>query len=190
MVKWYTADPHFGHENIMTFCRRPFRNTKGMDNTIIRNLWSCVGPEDELWILGDFADPRGACSPTWLMTIFDQLPGKSKHFVTGNHDYETVLKLPWDSVNALVEVPDGPKKQRNTLCHYPLLTWNYSRRGALNLFGHVHNNWLGSRNSINVGVDVWDFMPVRFEDIEERAKTLPINKYWEEVEPGLRSRER
>ncbi len=48
MVKWYTADPHFGHENILKFCKRPFKNTDEMDNAIIRNLWSCVQPEDEL----------------------------------------------------------------------------------------------------------------------------------------------
>nr|WP_309504499.1 metallophosphoesterase [uncultured Roseovarius sp.] len=183
MVKWYTADPHFGHENILKFCKRPFKNTDEMDNAIIRNLWSCVQPEDELWILGDFAAPRGANSPTWLMSIFEKLPGKSRHFVTGNHDREAVLQLPWDSVNSLVEVQDGPKNQKHTLCHYPLLTWNHSRRGALNLFGHVHDNWKGSRNSINVGVDVWDFMPVRFEDIARRAQTLPVNAHWHDVEP-------
>lgn len=184
MVKWYTADPHFGHENIMTFCKRPFRNTKGMDNTIIRNLWSCVGPEDELWILGDLVGPKGYKDPEWLASIFEQMPGKSKHFVTGNHDGDSTLSLPWDSVHNLVEVQDGPKNQRNTLCHYPLLTWNHARRGALNLFGHVHDNWKGSRNSVNVGVDVWDFMPVRYDDIVKRAKTLPVNAHWHELEPS------
>lgn len=183
MVKWYTADPHFGHENIITFCERPFPDTEAMDKTILENLWSCVGPEDELWILGDFAHTRGLHSPTWLKTIFEALPGRSKHVVIGNHDCQAVRDLPWDSVSTLVEVRDGPNRQKHTLCHYPLLTWNHARRGALNLFGHVHDNWKGSRNSVNVGVDVWDFMPVRYEDIQRRAETLPVNAHWHDVEP-------
>jgi calcineurin-like phosphoesterase family protein len=63
-----------------------------------------------------------------------------------------------------------------------MITWNHARRDALQFLGNVHNNWKGSRNSVNAGVDVWDYMPVRFEDIARRAKTLPVNKHWGDVE--------
>jgi calcineurin-like phosphoesterase family protein len=63
-----------------------------------------------------------------------------------------------------------------------MITWNHARRQALHMFGHVHNNWAGSRNAVNVGVDQWDFTPVRFEDIARRAKKLPQNKHWIDVE--------
>lgn len=66
-----------------------------------------------------------------------------------------------------------------------LITWNHARRGALQLFGHVYNNWHGSRNSVNVGVDVWNFMPVTFDDIARRARKLPPNKHWGDVEHGV-----
>jgi hypothetical protein len=39
---------------------------------------------------------------------------------------------------------------------------------------------------VNVGVDVWDFMPVRFEDFARRAKSLPVNKHWQDVEHNAR----
>jgi len=35
---------------------------------------------------------------------------------------------------------------------------------------------------VNVGVDVWDFVPVTFADIARRAKKLSPNKHWEDVE--------
>ncbi|WP_299869091.1 hypothetical protein [uncultured Roseobacter sp.] len=69
-----------------------------------------------------------------------------------------------------------------------MITWNHARRQALHMFGHVHNNWLGSRNAVNVGVDVWHFMPVSFEQIAERAKRLPPNKHLADVEPGIAER--
>jgi calcineurin-like phosphoesterase family protein len=39
---------------------------------------------------------------------------------------------------------------------------------------------------VNVGVDVWDFMPVSFNEIVTRAKKLPKNKHWNDVEPRAR----
>ena len=116
--------------------------------------------------------------------MFEQLPGAKKHLVVGNHDFAPTLTLPWDTISQMAEVRDGPNRQAHTLCHYPLITWNHARRQALHLFGHVHNNWFGSRNAVNVGVDVWNFMPVSFEQVAERAAELPPNKHFEDVEPG------
>lgn len=48
--------------------------------------------------------------------------------------------------------------------------------------GHVHGRWRGSRNAVNVGVDVWDFRPVRIADIQRRARKLPVNRHWADVE--------
>lgn len=186
MTIWYTSDTHFGHENILAHCKRPFSTVAQMDAALIENMWKVVGPEDQLWILGDFAFGAGAKDPAYLESIFLQLPGAEKHLIIGNHDLAPTLQLPWTSVSHLVELPDGPNGQANTLCHYPMITWNHARKGALQLFGHVHNNWKGSNNSVNVGVDVWDFMPVSFNDIARRAKTLPKNKHWDDVEPRSR----
>jgi calcineurin-like phosphoesterase family protein len=182
MTNWYTADPHFGHENAISFCKRPFGSAEEMDNTLLKNLWSKVGSDDDLWIVGDFAFGPKARNPGYVEGIFKELPSVQKHLIVGNHDLEPALALPWDSIAHLAEVRDGPHNQAHTLWHYPMITRNHARRQALQLFGHVHNNWRGSRNSINVGVDVWDFMPVRFEEIVERARSLPVNEHWADVE--------
>ncbi|WP_299425818.1 metallophosphoesterase [uncultured Shimia sp.] len=184
MKNWYTADCHFGHGNVIKFCGRPFETVDEMDAAIIENMWKVVGPEDRLFILGDFAFGARTKERAFLEHMFAQLPGAERHLVVGNHDQKQTLELPWDTVSQVSEVRDGPHQQRNTLCHYPLITWNHARRGALQMFGHVHGNWLGSRNSVNVGVDVWDFAPVDFDAVQRRASTLPPNKHWHDVEPG------
>lgn len=184
MTHWYTADLHFGHEAIIQHCNRPFASADEMDRVLLRNLNETVQDQDDLWILGDFAWSRKAKkSPEWLTGLFAQLPGSRKHLIVGNHDHEATRALPWDSVSYLLDHRDGPAKQPVTLCHYPMLTWNYSRYGALQLFGHVHNNWAGSSNSINVGVDLWDFAPTTLADAIQRASTLPENQHWKNVEP-------
>jgi len=182
MTNWYTAHTHFGHEAVIEHCRRPFHSAEHMDQGLIENLWSKIGPRDDLWIVGDFAFGPKAKDVRYLNTIFRQLPGVRKHLIIGNHDLAPTLSLPWDSISALAEVRDGSPAQSHTLCHFPMMTWNHARKGALQLFGHTHKAWRGSRNSVNVGVDVWDFLPVRFEDAARRARSLPINKHWQDVE--------
>ena len=186
MTNWYTSDTHFGHENVIRFCNRPFDNIEQMDKCIIESLTAHVGPEDDLWILGDFAFGPKAKESSYLSEVFEQLPGARKHLIVGNHDQAPTLALPWESTSHIAEVRGGPKNQAHTLCHYPRITWNHARREAMQLFGHVHNNWLGSKNSVNVGVDVWDFAPVRFDDIAHRAQSLPVNKHWADVERNTR----
>jgi calcineurin-like phosphoesterase family protein len=214
MAHWFTADPHFGHDNIVASCARPFRDAEHMTAVLIERLWERVGEGDDLWILGDFAFGPRAKDEAWLAMLFHQLPGARKHLVTGNHDGPATLALPWDSVSALVELPLGPDDRRSggaraatrgdakgatgadgpssptspaipslALCHYPMLTWPGARKGGLQLFGHVHAHWPGSRNSVNVGVDLWDFRPVSAQDAAARARTLPVNKHWADVEP-------
>ena len=176
VVHWYSADPHFGDAGIRAFFDRPFATVVAMDAAMLARLTERVGPEDDLWIIGDFAMPELA------ERIFRAVPGR-KHLVRGNHDPDELLALDWTSIHDLVEVQDG--ELRFVLCHYPLMTWNGVRDGAINLFGHVHTNWQGADNQVNVGVDCWDFAPVTRGDALRRAVGLPENQVWRGVEQQL-----
>lgn len=184
MVHWYTADPHFGHANIIRYCGRPFRSAPEMDAALLAAYAAAVGPDDDLWVIGDLCLGDYLRDDAALGRLFAALPGR-RHLVTGNHDSAAVTGLPWDSVRDIAEIDDGGV--RAVLCHYPLMTWPGAREGAVHLFGHVHHNWAGTRLSINVGVDQWAFAPVRMEDILVRARTLPVSLYWEQLEPGART---
>ena len=188
MAHWYTADPHFGHDAILAHAGRPFRSIEHMDATLIERMWSRVGPEDDLWIVGDFAFGRKAKDEGWLLGLFGQLPGARKHLITGNHDLAPTLALPWDSIAPMAEVPDTEAERPVTLCHYPMITWNHARKGALHFFGHVHGNWRGSSNAVNVGVDVWDYAPVNAREAAARARSLPPNRHWQDAEPRAKAR--
>lgn len=176
----YTAYPHFGHERIIEFCGRPFRNVAEMDAMILANYQSAVSPDDDLWIVGDLAVCRGQDAPR-LESMLASIQCR-KHLIVGNHDKAWIRRLSaWDSVHDFLEIRD--EGRRVVLCHYPLITFPGARHGAINLFGHVHQNWQGSRNSVNVGVDCWNFGPVTMPDIAERAAKLPVNPIWPLVEP-------
>lgn len=179
-MNYYTADPHFFHERILEFCDRPFTSISEMNGRILAHYQASVGPDDDLWIVGDVAMVRSDIADQ-LSAMLQSIPGR-KHLVIGNHDKPWIRALPvWESVHDMVEVIDDGT--RLTLCHYPMITWPGARRGALQLFGHVHQNWRGSRNAVNVGVDVWDFKPVTIREIRKRAAGMPVNPLWSKVEP-------
>ena len=181
-MHWFTADPHYGHDRIIGFCNRPFPDTATMNAHLLAECQARVGPDDDLWILGDFTAGRASdAQRRTVRGMFHALPGR-KHLIRGNHDPDWVRDLPWDSVAETADIVVD--KRRLFLCHYPMITWPGARHNGLQLFGHVHQNWRGSRNSVNVGVDVWNFRPVTLAEIARRAARLPVNAHWDQVEPG------
>ncbi len=73
-------------DSIIPNARRPFRYVEHMTAVLIERLWDRVGPDDDLWIIGDFAYGPKAKDEDWLMGIFSQLPGSRRH----------LLVLKWD----------------------------------------------------------------------------------------------
>ncbi|MEP4194442.1 MAG: hypothetical protein ABJL99_02280 [Aliishimia sp.] len=57
-----------------------------MDGILLENMWKVVKPEDDLWIIGDFACSAPAKEVSYLHQIFNELPGARQHLIVGNHD--------------------------------------------------------------------------------------------------------
>ena len=150
---WFTADTHFGHGAARAFHRRPFAATAEMDAAMAERWNAAVGPDDEVWHLGDFA--VGHPAPGALLA---SLHGR-KHLVTGNNDPAPIAALPgWASVSPYMEMElDGISL---VLCHYAFRTWRGMGQGALNLHGHSHGRLRRQAQQFDVGVDVRDFRPV------------------------------
>ena len=53
MKTFVISDPHFGHKNIINYCRPEFSSTEEMDGLIIKNWNKVVNPEDVVFVLGD-----------------------------------------------------------------------------------------------------------------------------------------
>lgn len=168
MTTYYIADTHFGHENIIRFCDRPFDNVQDMNCVIVENWNARVRPDDEVWIVGDFAY-RSAESPTGILR---ELNGR-KHLILGNHDFKWIKNVQLDrwfeSVDMMAQTED--EGRRIVLCHYPLMT---VPRHFVNVFGHIHNDRSAGywsllstmENSLNAGVEVNGYQPVTLVELE------------------------
>ena len=160
MAVFFTSDTHFGHAGALSRFRRPFASVTDMDAAMAANWNATVGPDDDVWHLGDFALHR---KPDEMAALLERLHG-TKHLITGNNDGPATRTLPgWASVQDYAELLLG--ERRLILCHYAFRTWNGMYKGALNLHGHSHGQLKGMTRQYDVGVDVWNFRPVTVDEI-------------------------
>ena len=171
---FFTSDTHFGHENIIKYCDRPWAGPVSMNNALIDN-WNKVVPEDGIvFHLGDFALQMGI---TNAQKVFQQLNGE-KYLVRGNHESLGRRIKGWAGIEDIIELQvEDPEitydQQHLVMCHYPMIVWNASHRGSWQLFGHVHGG-LSNKGEIyhkptqlDVGVDSHEYSPISYQTVKE-----------------------
>jgi calcineurin-like phosphoesterase family protein len=166
MQYFFTADYHFNHANIIHLANRPFKSIGEHDYRLIQNWNSRVTPDDIVFHIGDFCF-RTVNDRTPKYYI-DQLNGQII-FIRGNHDNNNSLKTCIENINIHL----GGKNL--LLVHRP----EHSGFGYdLCLVGHVHQHWKFKTMEFkkfkwdvcNVGIDVWNYMPVTINEILDAYK--------------------
>ena len=168
-----TSDLHFGHQNIIRFCSRPFKNREEMDLYLIYEWNHRVGEDDTVYVIGDFAMGPPA-TDGFIAGKIQNLTGKIK-VVLGNHD-QPVPKYGQSGLKKIIEdfylqdkveiLPDLHSIEIGSkwfaICHYPMETWPHERRGGIHLHGHIHTQFnkrdaLRARRTrkYDIGVDMY-----------------------------------
>lgn len=168
MAVFFTSDTHFGHAGALGRFRRPFASVAAMDEAMVASWNAAVGPDDEVWHLGDFALH---VTPERVEDLLRLLNGR-KHLITGNNDGPATLAASgWASVQPYAEINvDG---QWLVLCHYAFRTWKNMGRGWIDLHGHSHGKLKKQTRQFDVGVDLWDFRPIGLATILGTRRRAP-----------------
>jgi calcineurin-like phosphoesterase family protein len=190
MNTFFTSDTHFGHANIIRYCKRPYcqvedfdsegqwknkyikrTRAREMDADMISRWNAVVGKNDLVYHLGDFCQGSSQEAFQYLR----HLNGHIK-FIYGNHDrpiqdvssvlsFYPDLRNRVDFLGVLRELTiEG---QEIVLCHYALRTWNGMHHGSWHVYGHSHGSLVDDPNvpSLDVGVDVHDYRPISFDEL-------------------------
>lgn len=171
----FVSDTHFGHANIITYCKRPFKSVEEMDEVLIKNWNSQVKPGDVVYHLGDiaFGEKRKR-----LKDLVNRLNGTIM-LLKGNHDHsvdesleETPEGFKWCKWMHVLSYKVSKKLTYSiTLCHFPVLHWLNKEKAAIHLYGHVHGNPTGLRNALDVGVDsTKQFRPLSLKEVLDIVK--------------------
>lgn len=162
---WVVSDTHFGHKNIIDFCRRP----SDVEQMMMESWAREIPPEATALHLGDLAYANNA----WFKNmIAPHLTGARKLLVRGNHDrgrYSFYTGSGFKLVKPFA-IYWGTKVV--SFSHYP---WNTEEEGAMahdtiRIHGHIHNNGYTREgfvpfllNHINVSVEQTQYRPVNLE---------------------------
>lgn len=175
---WLTSDHHFGHRNIIHYCKRDAvipgligkePNTRIMDDYMIYMWNQHIYHDDHVLHLGDFS-----MSPKRRRTeIVKKLSGYID-IIKGNHDpsLKSLKDSGFHSAHNWIEgiLFAGGKEYKLLFVHNPAAFINNPKWDYI-ICGHVHDKWEREGNALNVGVDVNIFQPI---GVKEICKKLDI----------------
>ena len=173
-MRFFTSDEHYGHANIIKFCKRPFADAADMREKLIAAHNAKVTKGDITFHLGDIfwrTTPLAVALET-----MERLNGQ--HFlVWGNHDelverHESLREcfVAIDDIKHLDKSDIAPKI---VLCHYAMRVWRNSHNGAYHLYGHSHSALPEANTlSFDCGVDSRpDFTPWSEDEVIAKMKS-------------------
>ena len=160
---YFTADEHYGHANIIRFCRRPFASVEEMDAELIRRHNEVVTDGDVVIHAGDFAYRNRRSALAYAADL------RGTHiFLRGSHDH-------WLDANARDIWEQTIEGQHVVVCHYAMRVWPRSHHGSWQLYGHSHGTLAPIGKQCDIGVDSHEFFPVSFDRVRELMCARPEN---------------
>lgn len=197
---FFTADTHFGHDNIIEYCKRPFRNAAEMDKELTRIWCETVGKDDDVYHLGDFTLLDIKTMIDYASALTGQL-----HIVPGSHDVrwhnKWLDRITWLDEFTQATSVKGVKTASGhqvlvypplvsmdkeiykyllqeeqvpptiVLCHYGMRVWDRSHYNSWHLYGHSHGALPSQGMSMDVGVDVWQ-KPISITQVADSMQKL------------------
>jgi calcineurin-like phosphoesterase family protein len=180
------SDPHFGHDNIIKYCKRPFDDVTHMNEELYKRYCEVVYDDDlVIWVGDCWFDNK---SVEGFETI-KKLPGK-RVLVPGNHDYDYhTHKLKTEKIFeagfSMILPSETLIKIAGKICklsHFPyhneevekykhkMHNTNYVIKDDscdYLIHGHTHQKEKIIEKSICACVEAWDYYPVKISEIEK-----------------------
>lgn len=170
---WFTSDTHFGSKRTLEFSKRPFKNVKEMDDTIIKNWNDKVDKSDIVIHLGDFGNYEKVKELNGLIKI---IPG---NYERDDIDFKKFKNYFYDVMGEDLSYCINDYKL--TMSHEPSLIKHIPiSPNNINIFGHIHKLCMIKPYGINVGVDCHDFTPIDMNTILFYHNAI-LNHYDNEV---------
>lgn len=174
---FFTSDTHFfvserrkNHKSTLQVGQRVFSTVEEKTEFLVSRWNETVGPEDEIYILGDFSDGSARETADLLLRL-----NGTKYLVVGNNDH-------------YLEDPAFPRERfgwiqqyyelltlgtKFVLFHFPIEAWSGYQNDRVHLHGHTHRikPIYEPIRRYEVGVHAHDGYPVSLETV------------WEQVQP-------
>ena len=173
---WVWSDLHLGHENIILYAKRPYKDAAQMDNLLLKNWEDTVDWADQETVLvcvGDVAMKLGMTETNFSRIA--AMPGR-KILVPGNHDFTGTGEMRVEGFSEVCSILYANGDPKLIFTHVPLPA-EHLPDGWVNVHGHMHNDPPTDTPHINVSVEQLDYRPVALTRIRELAAALARGEY-------------
>ena len=160
---WVTSDTHFGHENTIKYCNRPFLSAKEMDEALKENWNKVVKPQDKVYHLGDVYFNSYKKDPKYWIDFLNSLNGK-KRLILGNHDNgkDQVLQKVFQEIYMWRAFGE----KRLLLTHVPVHQSSIIERWCdYNIHGHTHDSGSPDGPYKSVCVELTNYSPINIKGL-------------------------
>lgn len=174
---FFASDHHFGHENVIAHCDRPYSSVEEMDEDLIKK-WNEKVPKNGLVVHG--GDLSMDLSKEILYKNYiNRLNGRIVFQIIGNHDRKLEK---WFYKNKTHSYPFGDKcliivkdkdfeygRKKIVANHFPELSWYHKENGAWHVFGHVHGDLKHpNKNAVDITVDATNYYPLSYFELKKK----------------------
>jgi len=160
---WVISDTHFGHDNIIKYCGRPFKDAKEADEVMIENWNRTVKPSDIVYHLGDVHFYKKEVE---AYETLKALQGH-KRLIVGNHD--DVPQLVRSGMFEKIMLWRVWKDFGIIMSHIPMHVsqLELKRFGdhMINVHGHIHDQDSPEGPYRNVSVEKIGYTPINIEEL-------------------------
>jgi calcineurin-like phosphoesterase family protein len=167
---WIISDTHFNHNNIISYCGRPFANAEIMNECLLDNWNSVIKPQDKVYHLGDVY-MGGGFPREETVRLLKSLNGH-KRLILGNHDNgkDQILQSCFEKIDMWRMFPEFGLLLTHVPVHESSLyrgkTGNEENpEKLLNIHGHTHNKGAPSVDHKCVCVELTNYYPVNIETL-------------------------
>ena len=151
------SDTHFGHDNVIRYCNRPFENVNVMNETILRNWCETVTNKDYVIFCGDFV--MGVKDKPYISNEIHKILTGKKFMLKGNHDSRQKLDY------VLYDRIFFSRYGKRFVCqHHPIDPKEVDC--DISIVGHLHNTENPNLSpfeyprQINVSLELIDYKPM------------------------------
>ena len=182
MNRWFVSDWHLGHENIIKYANRPFKDAKEMDDCLLTYHNELVKSSDHYSNLGDVTMLRGGrVQREAFCKQVKRFNGHARLFL-GNHDHfpiQTYVDAGFEKIYATWRDESGI-----LFSHYPIHSSSLGSAIA-NVHGHIHQNKspepvmtidkktqrVRYQPYVNISVEAIGYKPVNYDTLLQMIRT-------------------
>lgn len=166
---WLISDTHFGHDNIIDYCGRPFKDGMSMAFAIRDNWNALVKPQDKVYHLGDvYMGWRSGQAPEDFLRSLNG----HKRLILGNHDNgkDQNLLHSFEKIDVWRMFPEFGLLLTHVPVHPSVLEkgktgQNKEKITLVNVHGHIHEKPSPEGPYKNACVEWHSYRPINIEEL-------------------------